>query len=178
MRWYWIDKFVEFVSGQHAVAIKNMTLSDEPMDRYHPGFPIYPSSLIVEGLAQTGGLLVGQYNDFEERVVLGKIGRAIFHRPARPGDVLRYTATIEELQPDGAIVRGTSHVGDELQAEMELFFAHLDERFADVGDLFEPAEFLAILRVFELFEVGRNPNGSPIRIPQRFLQAEAAANAT
>lgn len=177
MRWYWIDKYVEFISGQRAVAIKNITLSDEPVDDYNPGFPVFPNSLIVEGLAQTGGLLVGESSGFEERVVLAKIGKATFHCPAQPGDLLRYTTTIEDLQQDGAIVHGTSHIGDELQAELELFFAHLDDRFADVGDLFEPAEFMAILRVFEMFEVGRKPDGTAIEIPDRYLRAEAAAAA-
>jgi 3-hydroxyacyl-[acyl-carrier-protein] dehydratase len=177
MRWYWIDKFVEFISGERAVAVKNITLSDEPLEDYQPGYPAYPNSLIVEGMAQTGGILVCESNGFEERVVLAKIGKAAFHLPARPGDTLRYQATIEDLQPDGAIVHGKSYVGDDLQAEMELVFAHLDERFAEVGDLFDPADFLAILRVFELYDIGRKPDGTPIEVPKRYLEAEAATAA-
>jgi 3-hydroxyacyl-[acyl-carrier-protein] dehydratase len=171
MRWMWIDRFVEFISGQRAVAIKNVTLAEEPLDGYLPGFPLLPASLIVEGLAQTGGLLVGEANQFQERVVLAKIGKATFYRPALPGDTLRYTAVVQDIQPDGAIVYGTSHLGDELQAEVELFFAHLDDRFPQ-GELFDPAAFLAMLRMFGLYDIGRKPDGSPLDIPARYHQAE------
>lgn len=177
MRWMWIDRFIEFEHGRRAVALKNVSLAEEQIDDYFPGFPVMPSSLIVEGVAQTGGLLVAEYYDFGERVVLAKVGRAVFHFSAVPGDSLVYTATAEYIQPDGAMVRGTCHVGDRLQAEMELVFAHLDERFEGV-DLFYPADFLQMMRIFGLFDVGRNADGTPLTIPAHLLAAEALANAT
>ena len=73
MRWFWIDRFVEFESGHRAVAVKNVTLAEEHVLDYLLGYPILPPSLIVEGLAQTGGLLVSQHGDFLERVVLAKV---------------------------------------------------------------------------------------------------------
>lgn len=170
MRWFWIDKFTEFESGRRAAAVKNVSLVEEHLDDYLPGFPYMASSLIVEGLAQTGGLLVAEHGAFRERVVLAKIGRAEFHRPAVPGDQLVYHVEIDDIQPEGAIVSCTSHVGDELQAEVELFFAQLGDQFD--GDLFEPAGFLRMLRLFGLFEVGRKPDGSPIEIPAHLLEAE------
>jgi 3-hydroxyacyl-[acyl-carrier-protein] dehydratase len=171
MRWMWIDRFVEFISGERAVAIKNVSIVEEPIDDYLPGFPVMPNSLIVEGLAQTGGLLVGEANQFRERVVLAKLGKAIFHRPAMPGDQLTYTAIVEDIQPDGAIVRAESRIGGEPQADVELFFAHLDDRFPG-GELFDPASFLMMIRVFHLYEVGRQRDGSPLEIPARYLEAE------
>ena len=59
MRWFWVDRFTEFVSGESATAEKNVSLSEEVVDEYAPGRTYFPSSLIVEGLAQTGGLLAG-----------------------------------------------------------------------------------------------------------------------
>lgn len=172
MRWFWIDRFLEFDSGQRAVASKNISLVEEQMDGYMPGLPVMPTPLIIEGLAQTGGLLVGEHNHFKERVVLAKLGRATFHRPALAGDTLIYTAIVEDIQPDGAICRGTSHIGDTLQAEVELIFAHLDDaRFKDV-DLFEPADFLRMLRMLRVYDVGRDANGEPLRIPEHLLLAE------
>jgi 3-hydroxyacyl-[acyl-carrier-protein] dehydratase len=91
--------------------------------------------------------------------------------PVRAGDQLKYTAKAEVFQPDGAMCSCTSHVGDQLQGEFELFFAHLDERFAGV-DLFRPEELLQMLRIFRLFEVGRRPDGEPISIPEFMLAAE------
>ena len=76
MRWFWVDRFEEFESGRRAVAIKNIALVEEQMDGYGPWLPLMPTSLIIEGLAQTGGLLVGEHNAFKERVVLAKLGKA------------------------------------------------------------------------------------------------------
>jgi 3-hydroxyacyl-[acyl-carrier-protein] dehydratase len=176
MRWFWIDRFVEFESGRRAVAIKNVALDEEVVDDYVPGHPLLPSSLIVEGMAQTGGLLAGEHNRFETRVVLAKISRVHFYDYASPGDSLTYTATLEDIRPDGAFMKGTSHIGGVLQAEIELYFAHLNGH-DKVGDLFEPADFLRMLRIFRLFEVGRNADGTPLTIPQKLLDAESADNA-
>ena len=63
-----------------------------------------PNCLIIEGLAQTGGLLVGEYNQLREKVILAKIPRGRFHREARPGDTLVYTTTVEYIHKDGAMV--------------------------------------------------------------------------
>ena len=60
MRWIWIDKFVEFRSGEFARAVKNLTLAEEHLHDHYPGYPVMPASLIIEGLAQTGGILVGE----------------------------------------------------------------------------------------------------------------------
>lgn len=171
MRWLWIDRFVEFESGRRAVAIKNVSLAEEQLDGYLPGFNYMPASLIVEGLAQTGGLLVGEAGGFRERVVLAKIGKAVFHRTVLPGDQLTYTTEIRDISEQGAIVNGTSRVGTELQAEIELFFAHLDER---VGSeiLFEPEEFLCMLRSFGLYDVAKTADGEPVSPPDHLLEAE------
>lgn len=141
------------------------------MDGYVPWLPLMPSSLIIEGLAQTGGLLVGEHNSFQERVVLAKIGKAVFHRPALAGDTLTYTVTAENIQSDGAICKGTSYIGEQLHAEVDLVFAHLDERFQGV-EQFDPADFLRMLRLFRLFEVGHNKDGEPLTIPEHLLRAE------
>lgn len=171
MRWFWIDRFIEFESGRRAVAVKNVTFAEEQVLDYFPGFALLPPALIIEGLAQTGGLLVGEHGGFRERVVLAKVGKAVFHRPVRPGDTLRYTAVIEDIREDGAIVAGTSHLGDELQAEISLVFAHLDHRFAGV-EQFVPADFIGMLRSFGMYRVGRKQDGSPLDVPPHLAEAE------
>ena len=62
MRWIWIDRFVEFVDGSHAKAIKNVSLSEDHLHDHFPGFPVMPQSLMLEGMAQTGGILLGKVN--------------------------------------------------------------------------------------------------------------------
>ena len=79
------------------------------------------------------------------------------------------------IQADGAIVYGTSHIGDTLQAELQLVFAHLDDQFEGV-DQFYPAEFLRMIRMLGLLDVGRNADGSRLKIPVHLLEAEARAN--
>lgn len=173
-RWMWVDRFREFVRGRRAVAIKTVSMAEEPIDLYMPGFPVMPCSLIIEGFAQTGGILVGAGHDFEKRIVLAKVSKAAFHRPAVPGDTLVYEVEIESLQPEGAMVRGTSRIGDELHGEVSLFFAYLDQRIVD-GELIGPADVLFMLRAFGLYEVGRNEAGAPLEIPERLLCAEREA---
>ena len=130
MRWIWIDKFVEFTSKQSATAVKNVTLAEEHLHDLYPGFPIVPHSLIVEGMAQTAGILVGEARNFEEKVILAKIGRATFFRLVRPGDTLTYAARIEQLSEQGASIQGKVYVGGAAVAEIVLMFSHLDQNLA------------------------------------------------
>jgi 3-hydroxyacyl-[acyl-carrier-protein] dehydratase len=174
MRWFWIDRFQEFVSGQSAVAIKSVSLSEEVVDEYAPGRTYCPSSLIIEGFAQTGGLLVSQISDFRDRIVLAKITFSKFYCEAYPGDTLTYRVDIKNRDGNGAMVKGTSHIGDRLHGDIELMFASLDdERFENV-ELFEPAQFCRMIRMLRIFEVGVNPDGTPIEVPQYMIDAEKA----
>lgn len=177
MRWYWFDKFTQFESGHRAVAVKNVTMAEDYLFEYFPGHPIMPASLILEGIAQVGGILVGEMNGFEQRIVLAKVSRMRHHIVARPGDTLTYDAVIENTGPEGALVVGTSHLGQQLQAELEYYLAFLSDR-NESRELFEPADFLRMLRAFRLYEVGTDREGAPLVIPPRLLEAELAANAT
>ena len=174
MRWFWIDRFIEFERGRRAVAIKALGLSEEQFDGYTPGFATMPGSLMIEGMAQTAGLLVGEMGGFAQRVVLAKIGKAVFHRPATPGDVLRYEATITDVKGDGALASVNAFVGNERVAEVDLMFAFLDDRFPS-GPLFEPVDFAATLRNFHMYDVGRTSDGQPLELPAFYAEAERAA---
>jgi hypothetical protein len=115
--------------------------------------------------------LSAEHNDFEERVVLAKVAKARFHFSATPGDTLVYQVTIDDIHKDGAIVSGTSHVGPRLQAEVQLFFAHLSEAVAGSKSLFDPASLLAMLKLLGVFEVGRDSQGRPLTVPASLLAA-------
>jgi len=127
MRWVWIDRFLEFHSGKSAKAVKNLSLAEDYFADHFPGYPVMPGSLILEGLAQTGGILVGQANDYRENVVLAKIPWARFHREVLAGEQLVYETVMLNLRPEGAAVQGRATVGDDLVVEAEIFFAHLDK---------------------------------------------------
>ena len=130
MRWIWIDKFVEFNSGQNAVAIKNVTLAEEHLHDHFPGFPIMPECLMIEAMAQTAGILVGEAKKFQEKVILAKIKKAVFHDYVRPGDTLRLSAKIESIAPEAASTTGTITCDDKLIADIDLMFSHIDQNLA------------------------------------------------
>jgi len=127
MRWIWIDRFEEFHSGKSARAVKNTSLAEDHFEEHFPGYPVMPAALILEGMAQTGGILVGEVNQFQEKVILAKVPKAVFHREMMAGETLTYEATILHMRPEGAAVEGKVFVDGQLTAEIEIFFAHLDQ---------------------------------------------------
>ena len=127
MRWVWVDRFLEFQSGKSARAVKNLSLAEDHFRDHFPGYPVMPAALILEGLAQTGGILVGEANNFQEKVVLAKVPRAVFHREMLAGEQLVYEAEIQHLRPEGASVQGRVLVDGQVTVEAEIFFAHLDQ---------------------------------------------------
>lgn len=138
MRWIWIDRIEEFRSREYARSVKNVTLAEEHMHDHFPGYPVMPTSLVVEGLAQTGGLLVGEASNFSGLVVLAKLSRVTFFDYAVPGDQITYEVWIKELRPEGAVVEGKARVGDRPLAEAEIVFGRMDESKAGalVGNRF------------------------------------------
>jgi 3-hydroxyacyl-[acyl-carrier-protein] dehydratase len=127
MRWIWIDRFVEFEPGKRAVAVKNVTLAEEHLHDFCPSRPTMPSCLMIEGMAQTAGILVGQARDFREKVVLAKIRRASFDRAVLPGEQLRYEARVDQVDDAAAITSGTVYSGDEVVGHVDLVFSHADQ---------------------------------------------------
>ena len=137
MRWIWIDRFLKFERAKSARALKNLSLAEDYFEQHLPGYPIMPACFILEGLAQTGGILVGEANDFKEKVVLAKITSAKFHREAVAGETLLYDVEVVTLRPEGASVVGKVYAlapgvapGEPTgvpMAEAEIFFAHLDK---------------------------------------------------
>ena len=127
MRWIWIDRFLDFQRGKSARALKNLSLAEDYFADHFPGYPVMPGALMLEGLAQTGGILVGEANDFREKVVLAKVPYARFHRDVLAGEQLIYDVEMLNLRPEGAAVHGKVSSGGTVVVEAELFFAHLDK---------------------------------------------------
>jgi 3-hydroxyacyl-[acyl-carrier-protein] dehydratase len=162
MRWIWIDRVVELEAGQRCVAIKNVSLAEEvlhdhfPAAAGQPAQPIMPAPLVIEGMAQTAGILVGHANDFQEKVILAKISKATFHRHAQPGTTIRHTAVIDRLDRSGAATQGQVELIDpatgrcEPMAEINLMFSHVDQnmgglQFPEHNFVFEGA-LMALIR--------------------------------
>lgn len=145
MRWMWIDQIVEFVANERLVAIKNVSLAEEHLhdhfaaDANGDAQPLMPASLMIEGMAQTAGILVGSVNRFREKVILAKIITARFEADVVPGETIRYEAQLEHMQAAGAsttgIVKRMRHHGAgagawETIGQVDLMFSHLDQNMA------------------------------------------------
>ena len=144
MRWMWIDRVVELVPRERMVAIKNVSLAEEHLHDHfaatgaRPALPIMPASLIIEGMAQTAGILVGHAEDFREKVILAKVGIAELEREATPGTTLRYTATIRHMDRQGASTEGIVELLDHGRpsegwvriGKIDLMFSHIDQNMA------------------------------------------------
>jgi 3-hydroxyacyl-[acyl-carrier-protein] dehydratase len=102
-------------------------LAEDLFADHFPGYPVMPAVLVLEGLAQAGGILVGEANQFREKVVLAKVPKAVFHREMLAGEQLIYDVTILHLRPEGAAVSGVVRSDGNVTAEAEIFFAHLDQ---------------------------------------------------
>jgi 3-hydroxyacyl-[acyl-carrier-protein] dehydratase len=146
MRWIWIDKFVEFNSGKSAVALKNVTLAEEHLHDHFPDFPVMPECLIIEAMAQTAGILVGEAKSFKEKVILAKVKKAVFSDYVRPGDTLKLHAKIETIAAEAASTTGRVTRGEDTIAEIDLMFSHIDQNLA--GKQF-PEENFVFTGMFE-----------------------------
>ncbi len=149
---------MEFVDGSHAKAVKNITLSEDHLHDHFPGFPVMPPSLMVEGMAQTGGILLGKVNDFNLVVILAKVPRMTFHSWAIPGDTLTYTAKLIDAKPEGGMVEVQAHVGERLVADGEIVFAHVDEN-AGGGVKIDQKNFVFSMRLLGVMDVGKAGSG-------------------
>jgi len=136
----WIDVGVELVPGERLVAVKNVTLAEEHLhDHFASGdgggaLPVMPGCLVVEGMAQSAGILVGHAGGFREKVILAKVSRARLELDAAPGQTLRHTAEVRSLDEAGASAAGVVEVFDHARpdagwsrlGEIDLLFSHID----------------------------------------------------
>ena len=161
MRWFWIDRFTEFVRGQRVQAVKCVTLAEEHLHDHFPGAAIMPATLIIEGMAQTGGILAADAIDYKKQVVLAKVSAAEFAFDVFPGDTITYRAELAESMAGGSLVRVTTHVGERPHGEAELFFAHLETGVV-VPRLFKTDEMHRWLDSLRIYDVAVNADGAPV----------------
>ncbi|GAB4141534.1 MAG: 3-hydroxyacyl-ACP dehydratase FabZ family protein [Planctomycetaceae bacterium] len=159
MRWFWIDRFIEFESGSHARAVKNVTLAEEHLHDHFPGFAVMPASLMVEGMAQTGGILLGEKNNFRHIVILAKVPKVEFHGWVSPGETIVYTAKLLEDREEGGSVQCVAHVGERLVAEADIMFVHLDQNDQELGAI-DQKNFVFSMNLLSILDVGKAGDGT------------------
>ncbi len=135
MRYLLLDRILELSPPERARGVKCVALSDDVFEHHFPGHPILPGALIVESLAQLGGVLLEaalkKRGHLNLHALLVAIDRAKFRQMVRPGDRLELVAESMQVSEDGGRVRAEARLtgGDrgephgQLCAEAELTFA-------------------------------------------------------
>ncbi len=166
MHWYWIDRFTLFESGKRAKAIKLVTMAEEHLANHFPGFPVMPASLMIEGLAQTGGILIHETQNFSRNVVLGKIQKFhMYDEVVVPGDRLEYEVNLEYINEEGSMASLAVRRDGQLIADGNMVWAHLSDDMGKGQDFFGYDELLQMVRVYGLFDIGVHADGTPIVDP-------------
>lgn len=108
-----IDKIIEFEAGERIVGVKNVTINEPFFNGHFPGHPIMPGVLIVEAMAQTGGImLLNALDDPEEHVAyFASINNVKFRKPVTPGDTLRFELRMISMKRGLAKMHGDAYVG-------------------------------------------------------------------
>jgi len=114
-----VDRITEIIRTKRIVAIKNVTANEPYFVGHFPDHPIMPGVLVVEAMAQAGGvLLLTEFPDREERLLLFTgIDKAKFRRPVAPGDQLRIEVDVLVWRGTAGRMQGKAYVGDKLACE-------------------------------------------------------------
>ncbi len=123
-----VDRVIEHIPGEKAVAIKNVTINEPQFQGHFPERPLMPGVLIVESMAQVGGLIVTQMPDLPSGLfVFAGIDNVKFRRPVVPGDQLIITCQLLSIKRKRfGKVRGEAHVEGKLVCSGELMFSLVD----------------------------------------------------
>ncbi len=123
-----VDRLIENTPGQRAVGVKNVTMNEPFFQGHFPGRPIMPGVLIVEAMAQVGGLVLLQMEDLHEKLSLfAGIDKVRFRRPVVPGDQLIMTVELLTIkQRRFGKMRAKAEVDGQLASEGELMFSLVD----------------------------------------------------
>ena len=123
-----VDRVIEHIPGEKAVAIKNITINEPQFQGHFPERPLMPGVLIVESMAQVGGLIVTQMPDLPSGLfVFAGIDKVKFRRPVIPGDQLIITCQLLSIKRKRfGKVKGEAHVEGKLVCSGELMFSLVD----------------------------------------------------
>lgn len=123
-----VDRIIEYVPGKKAVGIKNVTFNEPHFQGHFPGRPIMPGVLIVEAMAQVGGIVLTQLPDMEGSLfVFAGIDKVRFRRPVVPGDQLLMTTELLSIKRRRfGKMQARATVDGQRVAEGELMFSLID----------------------------------------------------
>jgi len=130
MRFHLVDRIDEVCYGKYAIGVKCVTLADDVFNEHFPGYPVFPGSLIMEGLAQLGGsyfeIMMKEKKLPLKRAILTIINRIKFRKPVYPGDKMQFRVDIVTMHEDFGVMKVKASVDQELIADGELTFSFVD----------------------------------------------------
>jgi 3-hydroxyacyl-[acyl-carrier-protein] dehydratase len=122
-----VDRVVSCDEGERIEAYKNVSISEPVFEGHFPGHPIYPGVMIIEGMAQAGGILAFESMESEDQeatqdkvVYFMSIDKCKFRNPVRPGDKLVYKLDVLKHKGPIWVLQGKAYVDDKVVAEAEL----------------------------------------------------------
>lgn len=119
-----VDKIIDYVPGKLAVGVKNVTFNEPHFQGHFPGRSLMPGVLIVEAMAQVGGIVMSQMPDMPSGLfVFAGIDGVRFRRPVVPGDQLIMTVELLSVKRNFGKMQGQAKVDGEIAAKGELLFA-------------------------------------------------------
>lgn len=133
MRFHLIDRIEEIRHGHHIVGVKCVSLSDDVFDEHFPGYPIFPGTLVLEGMAQLAGsffeMTMLHQGLVPRHCILAMANRVKWTKPAEPGDRMIYRADILSFSEEFGVARTRAEIDGEVSASAELTFT-----FVQLGD--------------------------------------------
>ena len=126
MRWDLITRFEVLKKGVRALAVKSYTGREDFFKEHFPQKPLVPETLLIEMIAQAGGILFGLGLDFQKEVILAKIEDARFYAPVPPPCALTIEARLDDEREDGAWIHGSVTCKNKKIMEAKILLAAVD----------------------------------------------------
>lgn len=119
-----VDRVIELEVGKRAVGIKNVTINEHFFQGHFPQYPVMPGVLIVEALAQTGGIALGTMDEYKGRIAFfAGIDNVRFKRQVKPGDTLRLEVELTQLRRSIGTASALATVDGEAACKGDIMFA-------------------------------------------------------
>jgi UDP-3-O-[3-hydroxymyristoyl] N-acetylglucosamine deacetylase / 3-hydroxyacyl-[acyl-carrier-protein] dehydratase len=145
-----VDKIIDFKLDESVVGIKNVTINEPFFEGHFPGQPVMPGVLIIEAMAQTGGILIlnGLENPGDQLVYFMTMNNVKFRKPVLPGDQLVLELKLTNRRSKIAVMQGRAYVDGNLVAEAELSAAVMDRNNtsspSDIKEYSKPNEKFSV----------------------------------
>ena len=121
-----LDRVTGLTPNEQIIGYKNVTIGDNVFQGHFPGHPIYPGVMILEGMAQAGGILAFKSMDMTKEEAANKvvyfmsIDKAKFRAPVKPGDKLEYRVSVIKNKGSVWVLKGEAYVDEKMVSEAEL----------------------------------------------------------